>query len=80
MLSPWAAFWRQWVGSAFVRGYLGVVGDTGLIPAARDDRERLLRALLLEKASHELSYELNHRPDWVSIPIRGLLSLAGSPG
>jgi len=29
----------------------------------------------LEKALYELRYEINHRPDWVSIPLQGILEL-----
>jgi maltose alpha-D-glucosyltransferase/alpha-amylase len=31
--------------------------------------------MLLEKALYELRYELNMRPDWVDIPLRGILDL-----
>ena len=33
---------------------------------------------MLQKVLYELSYELNNRPDWVSIPLRGLLDLFGN--
>ena len=35
------------------------------------------RLALLEKACYELTYELNNRPDWVAIPVRGILQLLG---
>ena len=41
-------------------------------------RSVLLAALLLDKALYELHYELNNRPDWVGIPLRGILSLIDS--
>jgi predicted trehalose synthase len=49
--------------------------------AAGVDREspafaRLLDLFTLEKAIYELHYELNNRPDWVVIPLRGLLALS----
>ena len=33
---------------------------------------------LLEKAIYELSYELDNRPDWVAVPIEGILELIKS--
>jgi maltose alpha-D-glucosyltransferase/alpha-amylase len=38
--------------------------------------ERLLQLYLLEKACYELRYELNNRPDWVEVPMQGILELA----
>jgi maltose alpha-D-glucosyltransferase/alpha-amylase len=32
----------------------------------------LIRTFLLEKAIYELGYELNGRPDWTIIPLRGI--------
>ena len=37
--------------------------------------DSLLQALVLDKALYELGYELNNRPDWVRIPLIGLLKL-----
>ena len=36
----------------------------------------LLHAFVLDKALYELGYELNHRPDWVRIPLTGILKMA----
>lgn len=35
----------------------------------------MLKAYTLEKALYELEYELNHRPDWISIPLRGIIEI-----
>ena len=40
----------------------------------------LLELAMLQKVLYELAYELNNRPDWVSIPLRGLLELLGARG
>ena len=36
-----------------------------------------LDAYILDKAFYELQYELNNRPDWVAIPLEGILSILG---
>ncbi|HZP65528.1 MAG TPA: hypothetical protein VFB32_04410 [Rudaea sp.] len=33
----------------------------------------LLQLFIVEKAAYELCYELANRPDWVDVPLRGLL-------
>jgi len=47
----------------------------GLVPEAPATFDLLLRCCLIEKAAYELTYELNHRPDWAPIPLRGLARL-----
>jgi len=39
-----------------------------------------LDAHLIEKALYEIRYELDHRPDWVGIPIAGLKRLLQADG
>jgi len=75
ILEPWAQFWQRWVSSSFLRSYLHHVADTHLIPQARGDLAQLLNVLLLDKSIYELGYELNNRPAWINIPIRGILTL-----
>jgi maltose alpha-D-glucosyltransferase/alpha-amylase len=38
----------------------------------------MLNAYILEKAMYELGYELNNRPDWVGIPLQGILQISES--
>ncbi len=74
-LEPWAAYWRAWMSSSFLRAYLRGVEGTGLVPDDRGRLETLLRVLLLEKAVYELGYELDNRPGWAGIPLRGIREL-----
>ncbi|MNR59130.1 hypothetical protein D3C85_1803200 [compost metagenome] len=43
----------------------------------RKEIDFLLRYCLLEKAIYELGYELNSRPRWSVIPLRGIASIMG---
>jgi maltose alpha-D-glucosyltransferase / alpha-amylase len=74
-LAPCARFWRNWAGSSFLRAYLRTVEGAGLVPEERRDLTTLLDVFLLEKAVYELGYELNNRPGWAGIPLRGIRAL-----
>jgi maltose alpha-D-glucosyltransferase/alpha-amylase len=76
-LASWAHSLYQWASSAFLTGYLERVEGEPIIPSDPDHTRVLLDALLVEKAVYELEYELNNRPDWVGIPLRGLLEITG---
>ncbi len=75
-LEPWAAYWEKWTRVAFLRAYRETAGDAPFLPRSAEHFETLLNAFLLDKALYELSYELNNRPGWVRIPLRGILALA----
>ncbi|MEO6350697.1 MAG: maltose alpha-D-glucosyltransferase [Candidatus Limnocylindrales bacterium] len=76
-LEPWANFWYMWVAAAFLRAYLAQAAAQPFVPGDRDELRSLLDISMLQKVLYELSYELNNRPDWVSIPLRGLIDLVG---
>ena len=59
----------------FLKSYLVTAGNASWVPQNADDLELQLTTMLLEKALYELRYELNLRPDWVPIPLRGILDL-----
>jgi len=76
----WVAAWRQAVSTSFVDAWwAGVVGSPAA-PADEDELRRLLDLFLIEKAVYEIGYELDHRPEWVAIPIEGLLGLLSGVG
>jgi len=78
VLAPWARFWQQWTSSAFLRAYLQEATEAPFVPRACVEFARLLDVLLLEKNLYELGYELNHRPQWVRIPLAGILRALGA--
>jgi trehalose synthase-fused probable maltokinase len=55
----------------FLAGYFEAVEPT-LLPPGDEAIARLLSVFELEKAVYELRYELDNRPDWMSIPVAGI--------
>ena len=74
-LADWADWWSTAMSDAFVGAYREHIEGSGLVPDGDAAFDLLLRCCLVEKAAYELRYELDHRPDWVSIPLRGILRL-----
>jgi maltose alpha-D-glucosyltransferase/alpha-amylase len=74
-MSVWARYWVDSVSAAFLHSYLTTAGSASWVPQNNEDLEMQLTTMLLEKALYELRYELNLRPDWVRIPLRGILDL-----
>jgi maltose alpha-D-glucosyltransferase/alpha-amylase len=74
-LEPWATAWYVTVCAGFLGAYLKEAAGQPFLPADRDELIALLELSMLQKTLYELSYELNNRPDWVSIPLRGLRAL-----
>ncbi len=72
-LEPWIRFWHLWVSAAYLKTYLEVASGAAFLPSSPDELKLLVDAYLLEKAVYELGYELNNRPDWVTIPLQGIL-------
>jgi len=58
----------------YLQSYTGAMANSNLVPPVANDFRTLLRLYLLDKALYELRYELNNRPDWVIIPVTGLIS------
>ncbi|MWD27837.1 maltose alpha-D-glucosyltransferase [Aquicoccus sp. SCR17] len=71
------AGWREATEDAFLRAYREGMEGTTLHPASAEFEQRLLDLFLIRKAAYEVGYELSMRPDWLDIPLRGLLALSG---
>jgi maltose alpha-D-glucosyltransferase/alpha-amylase len=74
-LRGWAEFWSRWASALFLTGYLETAGGAAFLPAPAEDRRALLHCYLIERALLELSHELARRPDWVRIPLHGVLEI-----
>jgi maltose alpha-D-glucosyltransferase/alpha-amylase len=73
-------FGREWarrVALAFLDAYWETAGNAAFVPVGSEERDLLVDVLQIEKALYELRYELDNRPGWVRIPLRGLLALVG---
>ena len=68
------ADWELRSRSEFLAGYLETIDPT-LLPAGEQAIARLLTVFELEKAVYELRYELDNRPDWVGIPVAGIVRM-----
>jgi maltose alpha-D-glucosyltransferase/alpha-amylase len=78
-LESWARFWNRWVAIACLKEYLATAGTAPFLPKTRENLSVLLYTFLLDKAITEVGYELAHRPEWVRIPLQGILQLVEVP-
>jgi maltose alpha-D-glucosyltransferase / alpha-amylase len=79
LLVPVANAWYRVISREYLRAYFEKASTADFLPASTDEREFLLNIWLLAKAVYELKYELNHRLDWVAIPIEGIEMLVREP-
>ena len=73
-----SARWERDVRGAFLSGYLrGASADEEpqILPEDEQHVRQLIALFETEKAFYELTYELNNRPSWVWIPMRGIAKL-----
>jgi len=74
-LLPFVEQWYHYMSGFFMQAYLETANGYDFIPAEREDLDTMLQTYILEKAIYELNYELNNRPDWMIIPIRGIKAI-----
>jgi trehalose synthase-fused probable maltokinase len=70
--------WEERARAEFIAGYRETA-ERSLLPVSNDAFDKLLSVFELEKAVYELRYELNHRPDWVRIPVAGIHRMLEAP-
>lgn len=67
-----AALWTRRASDAFISGYRQTH------PGTIDTESVLFMALWLDKALYEVVYELQNRPNWVSVPVHAVQELLDS--
>jgi maltose alpha-D-glucosyltransferase/alpha-amylase len=67
--------WRDRATTAFLAAYRETIAHRRLWPADPEAAERMLTFFLLEKAFQEIEYDLAYRPDWLRIPLTGMLRI-----
>jgi len=75
------ARWERDVRNAFLDGYLAARDDDApdVLPEDEANVRWLIALFEAEKAFYELSYELNNRPAWAWIPMRGISKVFLAP-
>jgi maltose alpha-D-glucosyltransferase/alpha-amylase len=73
------AGWRHRATTAFMTGYREIMKASRLWPADRHASDAMLDFFLLEKALCEIEDELAHHPDWLRIPLAGMLRILSEP-
>ncbi len=71
-LDPWVELWYKYTSGTFLKSYLDTAKDALFVPTEKVELDILLKAFILEKAVYELGYELNNRPEWILIPLKGI--------
>ena len=66
--------WEREARRTFLSAYAASAEGSGLFQSF-DDVAGLLTLFELEKVLYELRYELGNRPDWVQVPLSGLLAM-----
>ncbi|MDQ3237100.1 MAG: maltose alpha-D-glucosyltransferase [Actinomycetota bacterium] len=78
-LEPLVREWERRARQAFLDGYAEGTRDSSTPPRDEGRMRSLVELFTLEKALYEVRYELDNRPDWTGIPVRGILDLLEEP-
>jgi maltose alpha-D-glucosyltransferase / alpha-amylase len=79
-LAPWASSWEAWTSTTFLQAYLDAAKGAVFMPSDSALIRAPLEMFLLEKALYEVDYEMNNRPEWVSVPLAGVQQMLDASG
>lgn len=74
-IENWASYWGAWISAEYLKAYIETAAGAPFIGSDPKEYRLLFDVFMLQKALYEVSYELNNRPNWVQIPLQGILSL-----
>ncbi|WP_028375284.1 maltose alpha-D-glucosyltransferase [Leeuwenhoekiella sp. MAR_2009_132] len=77
-LEKWAEAWYYHTTRFYLNGYNETMQDSQLIPQNETDYKVVLNTFLLEKSLIELTTELENRPHWSLVALRGILAVLDS--
>jgi len=77
VLEPWIEPWFTYVAGTFLAAYRRTVDGGSFVPDDPADVDMLTNLFMLEKAVYEVGYEIDNRPDWLMIPLRGVSYVLG---
>ena len=69
VLEQAAEQWQHYVSRFYLGAYMERIGMGTILS---EENDILIRTFLIENAIYELGYELNSRPDWTMVPLRGI--------
>lgn len=67
--------WYGLIQKTFLEKYFSTFGNPHPLFKNNTEINFLLLVYLLEKAVYELGYEVSYRPDWVKIPLKGIVDV-----
>jgi maltose alpha-D-glucosyltransferase/alpha-amylase len=67
--------WYKLILQTFMEKYLDTFGKPHPLFKNNNEINFLMLIYLLEKAVYELGYEISYRPDWVKIPLKGIVNV-----
>ncbi len=72
---PWLQIWHGWVTALYLKSYFAASSGSELLPRSDEQLGILLDFFIMDKCIYEVGYELNNRPDWLTIPLEGLATI-----
>ena len=67
--------WYKLIQQTYMEKYLDTFGNPHPLFKNNNEINFLMLIYLLEKAVYELGYEISYRPDWVKIPLKGIVNV-----